>query len=244
MYVPSFNVNLVSISRLTADNTIGLFFLQTKCIMQDLSKWRMIGLAEIESGIYHLRRPLDQSNNKCLLPSSLVKSCILTSDLWHFHLGHISTSKINLLSNFDSSVTANSNFICQIYPLAKQKRLPFLLSKNKSSRAFQLVHIDIWGPFSVSSYSGYRFFLTIVDDYTRFTWLFLMKSKSETRAILTNFLAYIHTHVNTNIQTLISDNGQEFNIHVFYQEHDIIHQLSYVEHLNKMEGLRENINTY
>jgi hypothetical protein len=71
-----------------------------------------------------------------------------------------------------------------------------------------------------------------------------MKSKSETRAILTNFLAYIHTHVNTNIQTLISDNGQEFNIHVFYQEHDIIHQLSYVEHLNKMEGLRENINTY
>jgi len=207
MYVPSFNVNLVSISRLTADNTIGLFFLQTKCIMQDLSKWRMIGLAEIESGIYHLRRPLDQSNNKCLLPSSLVKSCILTSDLWHFHLGHISTSKINLLSNFDSSVTATSNFICQIYPLAKQKRLPFLLSKNKSSRAFQLVHIDICGPFSVSSYSGYRFFLTIVDDYTRFTWLFLMKSKSETRAILTNFLAYVHTHFNTNIQTLRSDNG-------------------------------------
>jgi hypothetical protein len=38
LYVPSFTVNLVSISRLTADNSIGLFFLQTKCILQDLSK--------------------------------------------------------------------------------------------------------------------------------------------------------------------------------------------------------------
>jgi hypothetical protein len=78
-----------------------------------------------------------------------------------------------------------------------------------------LVHIDIWGPFYVPSYSGYRFFLTIVDDYTTFTWWFLMKSKSETRAILTNFLAYVNTHFNINIQTLRLDNGQKFNMPVF-----------------------------
>jgi len=69
LYVPSFNVNLVSVSRLTVDNIVGLFFLQTKCILQDLSKWRMIGLVEVESGLYHLHRPLDQSNNK-RFPSS------------------------------------------------------------------------------------------------------------------------------------------------------------------------------
>ena len=56
-----------------------------------------------------------------------------------------------------------------------------------------------------------------------------MKTKTETRAILTKFLAYVHTHFNTNIQTLISDNGQEFNMPTFYQEHGIIHQLSCVE---------------
>ena len=84
-------MSILFVSRLTPDNTIGLFFLQTKCIMQDLSKWRMIGFAEIESDLYHLRRPLDQSNNKCLPPKSLVKSCIVAFDLWHFHLGHIPT---------------------------------------------------------------------------------------------------------------------------------------------------------
>jgi hypothetical protein len=84
------------------------------------------------------------------------------------------------LNKTDPSVTISNNTICEICPLAKQKWLPFSLSVNKSIEAFQLIHIDIWGPFSVASYSGYQFFLTIVDDYSRFTWLFLMKSKSET----------------------------------------------------------------
>ena len=47
LYVPSFNVNLVSVLRLTADNYVGLFFLQTKCMLQHLSKWKMIGLVEV-----------------------------------------------------------------------------------------------------------------------------------------------------------------------------------------------------
>jgi len=108
-----------------------------------------------------------------------------------------------------------------------------------------LVHIDIWGPFFVPSYSGYRFFLTIVDDYTRFTWLFLMKSKSETRAILTNFLAYVNTHFNIDIQTLRSNNGQVFNMLIFFIK-SMASFINYLvsKHLNKMEGLRENINTY
>jgi len=56
-----------------------------------------------------------------------------------------------------------------------------------------------------------------------------MKSKSETRAILANFISYVHAQFNTNIQTLRLDNGQKFNMPVFYQEHGIIHQLSCVE---------------
>ena len=71
-----------------------------------------------------------------------------------------------------------------------------------------------------------------------------MKTKTETRAILTNFLAYVHTHFNTNIQTLRSDNGQEFIMPTFYQEHGIILNYHVLKHLNKMEGLKENINTY
>ena len=100
---------------------------------------------------------------------------------------------------------------------------------HTSIQVFQLIHIDIWGPFSVTSYSGHQFFLTIVDDYSRFTWLFLMKTKSETRGLLNNFLIYVHTQFNTRIQTIRTDNGQEFNMPTFYQDHGIIHQTTCVE---------------
>ena len=135
LYVPAFNINLISVSRLTADNTVGLFFLHTKCILQDLSKWKMIGLAEAESGLYNLHKPLDHIP-KGSPPRSTIKSYAVATNLWHLRLGHIPTSKINLLNNIDPSVTINNNSICEIYPLAKQKRLPFSLSVNQFVAAF------------------------------------------------------------------------------------------------------------
>jgi hypothetical protein len=124
LYVPSFNINLISVSKLTADNTIGLFFLHTKCILQDLSKWRTIGLAETESGLYHLHKPPDHST-ECLPLRPLIKSCIVATDLWHLRLGHIPTSKINLLNKIDPSVTSTGKSICDICPLAKKNGSPF-----------------------------------------------------------------------------------------------------------------------
>ena len=68
--------------------------------------------------------------------------------------------------------------------LAKQHKLPFQLSKSFSKSVFDLIHIDIWGPLDVPSIQGHRYFLTIVDDFSRHTWVYLMKNKSETRDLL------------------------------------------------------------
>jgi hypothetical protein len=136
LYISSFNINLVSISRLTTYNFIRLFFLQSKCILQDLSKWRMIRLAEVQSGLYHLHKPFAQSNTEMLpssisLPSSsLVESCSVASNLWHFRLGHIPTTKINLLSSFDSSITVTCDSVYEICPLAKQVKKVVISSIN------------------------------------------------------------------------------------------------------------------
>nr|GFB16211.1 ribonuclease H-like domain-containing protein [Tanacetum cinerariifolium] len=56
---------------------------------------------------------------------------------------------------------------CEIYQRAKQTREPFPFSEHKSSVLAELVHLDLWGPYKVTSKEGFRFFLTIVDDYTR-----------------------------------------------------------------------------
>ena len=62
---------------------------------------------------------------------------------------------------------------------------------------------------------GYKFFLTLVDDCTRTTWLYLMKFKSKARFLLESFITMIKTQFDCQIKTVRSDHGQEFNMPEF-----------------------------
>lgn len=80
---------------------------------------------------------------------------------------------------------------CPVCPLAKQTRLPFSLSKSRTLNVFYLIHIDIRGPYKMPTHTSYRFFLTIDNDHSRMTWLFLMKFKSDMCGILKYFLTFV-----------------------------------------------------
>jgi len=58
---------------------------------------------------------------------------------------------------------------CHICPRAKQHRLPFPSSSISSTKPFDLIHVDTWGPYPTKTVNGQRYFLTLVDDYTRST---------------------------------------------------------------------------
>jgi len=73
----------------------------------------------------------------------------------------------------------SQEILCDICPKARQQRLPFSLSNITSSFPFELVHVDTWGPYHTKTHAGHRFFLTIVDDFTRATWTHLMITKNE-----------------------------------------------------------------
>ncbi|GJX00168.1 ribonuclease H-like domain-containing protein [Tanacetum coccineum] len=68
---------------------------------------------------------------------------------------------------------------CDICHKAKQTRDPFLLSDHKSNVVGDIIHCDVWGPYRVVSKDGYKFFLTLVDDFSRVVWVYLLKSKTE-----------------------------------------------------------------
>lgn len=193
----------------------------------------MIGLVKINSGLYYLSN--SHTINKYIMfdpiksHSSMVQNCITKPDIWHIWLGHLSYARLQLISSLDPFVKFTLNHVCGVCPLAKQKSLPFNVSNTVSNKFFELIHCDIWGPFSIISHSGYKFSLTIIDNHTRFTWLFLMKSKANTRPLLNYFLTYVQTHFNIKLQTIITNNGQEFNMPNFYQQHGIIQQIPCIE---------------
>lgn len=56
--------------------------------------------------------------------------------------------------------------------LSKQYRLSFPTHIPSSQDCFDLLHVDIWGPSTISTLDGCKYFLSILDDYSKFTWIF------------------------------------------------------------------------
>ena len=92
-----------------------------------------------------------------------------------------------------------------IFPLYKHAKLPFPNSDISSKQLFFcLIHIDTWGPFHTRTYDRYRYFLLIVDNYSRGTWIFLLSTKSS--AFQQNFLARVERQFDKKVKIIRSDN--------------------------------------
>ena len=103
---------------------------------------------------------------------------------------------------------------------------------KRASAPFELVQFDVWDPCPVVSKFRFKYFVTFVDDYSRMTWLFLMKNHSELFSHFTAFCAKIKTQFNVPVQILRSDNAKEYLSESFQHymiQHGIIHQTSCVD---------------
>lgn len=84
--------------------------------------------------------------------------------LWHSRLGHTSFTKLTMIDNELHFNPVNDDIThYSICHLSKQKGLPFLSNNNICDTAFDIIHINIWGPFFPETIEGFKYFLTIVD---------------------------------------------------------------------------------
>lgn len=68
----------------------------------------------------------------------------------------------------------------------------------------------MWGPYKTATFDGNKYILTIVYDYTKMTWIFLLKLKPDVCVALQQFLMYVSTQFNKIIKIIRTDNGIEF----------------------------------
>jgi hypothetical protein len=210
LYSPHFKVNLISIVKIISSLNCYVKFIPNKCLIQDLISHKMIGLADLHGGLYKLRISPSTFN---LQPSvSLVSHCNIShkksfesfinssithipdSALWHFRLGHLSNQRLSKMHSLYPSICTDNKAICDVCQFAKHKKLPFSTSLSHASSKFELLHCDIWGPLGVPSIHGHKYFITIVDDYSRFVWTILIKSKSEVSLHIQQFITLIENH--------------------------------------------------
>jgi hypothetical protein len=234
LYIPQFSVNLLSAYKLSNSLKCKLIFDHNSCVIQEIPSLKMIGRARVKHNLYVLDQistHIVAFTKNCDSFSSVFCNHTISNDfdLWHHRLGHPSHNVVQHLITQFPFVQSLSNKICDCCHFAKQHKLPFPRSYTKSIAAFDLIHMDIWGPLAIPSVHGHHYFLTVVDDFTRHTWLFLMKNKHETRTLVKNFVRLVHTQFSCKIKMIRSDNGSEFLMDPFYNEHGIVHQRSCVE---------------
>jgi len=92
----------------------------------------------------------------------------------------------------------------------KAHQLPFSKSTTHYNVPLALVYIDIWGPSPVCASNGTRYYISFMDAYTKYTWLFLLHHKSQALTAFTRFKNFAETQTGHTLKAIQTDNAKEF----------------------------------
>ena len=157
--------------------------------------------------------------------------------LWHKRLSHLNFKTLNHLS-VHQLVTGLPDYsfakesLCSACEKGKQTRASFKSKQVSSvSSPLQLLHMDLFGPVNVKSMAGKKYTLVIVDEFSGYTWVFFIRSKSDTPDEIISFVKKMEVLNNLTVRSIRSDHGTEFKINAldqFFEEKGISQNLSTV----------------
>lgn len=161
-----------------------------------------------------------------------------TFTLWHNRPGHPSFSIVKTVVSQCNVLISNKvdSSFCSAYCLGKIHRLPFPSTLHEYLAPLHLIHTDLWGPSPILSSSGYKYYIHFIDDYTKFTWIYLLKNKSEAFSTFCHCQTQVELHLGTkikNIEHLLTFSKLMASITEF-----LVHGL-----INKMVQQKESIDT-
>ncbi|GKA98703.1 putative ribonuclease H-like domain-containing protein [Tanacetum coccineum] len=146
----------------------------------------------------------------------IAKATVDESNKWHRRLGHVNFKNLNklvkgnLVRGLPSKIFQNDH-TCVACQKGKQHKASCKAKVVSSiSQPLQLLHMDLFGPTSVRSINHKTYCLVITDDFSRFSWVFFLRTKDETSGILKDFIRQIENQLNQKVKTIRHDNGTEF----------------------------------
>ncbi|RVW98057.1 Retrovirus-related Pol polyprotein from transposon TNT 1-94 [Vitis vinifera] len=179
-HVPFISANLISVAKFCSDNNALIEFHSNGFFVKDLHTKRVLAQGKLENGLYKFPVISNRKTAYVGITNDSTFQCSTIGnkrELWHHRLGHAATDIVTrIMHNCNVSCGKYKATVCSSCQLAKSHRLPTHLSSFHASKPLELVYTDIWGPASVTSTSGAKYFILFVDDYSRSFMSFLQES--------------------------------------------------------------------
>jgi hypothetical protein len=219
LLVPELNINLISIAQLDATGHSVVFKEGVALVKQGKD---IVMCGDKRENLYYIEVKPEECQNAFTA---------ISADLWHKRLGHFNTRKLPKLAEAVKGLEKlnGKEHNCELCVLGKMTRASFPSSSTKRKRPLELLHMDLAGPSAEASIDGGRYMLVIVDDYSRYYHIDILKSKDEAFTKIKEFVLRWEKQLDLPVKTIRSDNGGEFvnhRVRDFLKEKGIVQELT------------------
>jgi hypothetical protein len=230
--------NILSVSQM-CDQGHKITFDSQKWEIRREGSGKLVGIAARTSNNIYVISEI--GNEKCFLGKED------ESWLWQRRMGHKHFDNLVKVNKREAvrempQITKSTNTLCKHCQQGKQTNTMFKSKEYSIIRPLKIVHTDLVGATTTKGLKGERYFMLLVDDYTRMTAVFFLKNKSEAFENFKIYKEMVENEMDSRIKCLRSDNGGEFTSKEFMDycnNHGIKRQLSVARTLNRMELLKE-----
>ncbi|MCO5588630.1 hypothetical protein L7F22_042587 [Adiantum nelumboides] len=178
-----------------------------------LSVFSLAKKGTLENGLFVLGR-YEKQIQACIAETKT--QAMQDAELWHARFGHVGYGSLMTLQRHNmvhdlSLLEMPQRHVCEGCVLGKMHRFAF--SQDGSVRAtqkLQLVHSDVCGPMRTPSVGNSLYFVTFIDDFSRFCWVYPLKAKSDVFAIFQHYVSMVENEAGCKVQTLHTDRGGEY----------------------------------
>ncbi|GJP82026.1 hypothetical protein CLOP_g12146, partial [Closterium sp. NIES-67] len=175
----------------------------------------------------------------------------VSPELLHLRMGHAGKQQLlecvkkGELKGVEVKEGAGQQSKCPDCTSGKLPRTSFPISSDHASTPLELVHTDVCGPMQTPDREkGSRYFVTFLDDFSRLSWVILVKTKDEVAKVFRRWIRYVERESGAKVKVLRSDRGGEYlgkELQTFLEEKGITHQLS-VPYTPQQNGAAERLN--
>jgi hypothetical protein len=218
LHVPSIRTNLISVSILIK-NGVKVSFESDKIVMTKNNVF--VGKGYCDQGLFVL--DISEINKNVSSAAYLIDSY----DMWHARLGHINSSYIFKLERLGMiSLSDKQHDKCDVCVESKLTKKSFPPVKRESD-LLDLIHTDLGDLKQTPTRGGKCYYITFIDDFSRYTKVYLLKHKDEAFDMFLSYKAEVENQLNRKIKRVRSDRGGEYiSFNDFCEKEGILHEIT------------------